>query len=266
MNCSFCNVSEDLPFTCSYCELILCSLHHLPEKHQCSQLYRVHKPRDSSYQNTNSQFSVENFNNLDYRMNRILNTELRQLLLGMVLVLLVGISFFLSNNSSYSAITIVILGLVLMGSFLIHEMSHKFLALRNGYRAEFRVNSIGVLLTSLSIFPFIPLKIIAPGAVVISGYPSNSKLGKIALAGPASNMILGLCSIFILTYFSLTAELFAIISTAAYINGILAAFNLLPFSIIDGKKVYNWNKYIWISSFIFCISFIFVVSNIIRIT
>ena len=263
MDCSFCNVSEDLPFTCSYCELIFCSSHRLPEKHQCSQLYRVHKPRDSLYQNTNSQFSVENFNNLDYRMNRILNTELRQLLLGMVLVLLVGVSFFLSNNSSYSAITIVILGLVLMGSFLIHEMSHKFLAMRNGYRAEFRVNSLGVLLTSLSIFPFIPLKIIAPGAVVISGYPSNSKLGKIALAGPASNIILGLCSVFILTYFSLTAELFAIISTAAYINGILAAFNLLPFSIIDGKKVYNWNKYIWISSFIFCISFIFVASNII---
>ena len=108
MDCSFCNVSEDLPFTCSYCELIFCSSHRLPEKHQCSQLYRVHKPRDSLYQNTNSQFSINNFNNLDSRMNRILNTELRQLLLGMVLVLLVGVSFFLSNNSSYSAITIYI--------------------------------------------------------------------------------------------------------------------------------------------------------------
>ena len=116
-------------------------------------------------------------------------------MLGMILVLLVGISFFLSNNYSYSAITILILGLVLMGSFLIHEMSHKFFALRNGYRAEFRVNSMGVLLTFFSIFPFVPLKIIAPGAVVISGYPSNSTLGKIALAGPISNIILGMSSI-----------------------------------------------------------------------
>tara|TARA_B100001123_G_scaffold62144_1_gene68025 strand:- start:29049 stop:29594 length:546 start_codon:yes stop_codon:yes gene_type:complete len=181
----------------------------------------------------------------------------------MILVLLVGISFFLTSNYPYSAFTILILGLVLMGSFLIHEMSHKFLALRNGYRAEFRVNSMGVILTFFSIFPFVPLKIIAPGAVVISGYPSNSKLGKIALAGPASNIILGLLSIVILMYSSLTSELFAIVSTAAYINGILAAFNLLPFSIIDGKKVYNWNKYIWLFSFLSCISFIFVVSNII---
>ena len=260
MECSFCNASEDLPFTCSYCELILCSLHRLPEKHHCSQLYRVHKPRDN-YRKIEPTFSINNLNPIDSRINRILNTELRQLMLGMILVLLVGISFFLSNNYSYSAITILILGLVLMGSFLIHEMSHKFFALRNGYSAEFRVNSMGVLLTFFSIF--LPLKIIAPGAVMISGYPSNSTLGKIALAGPVSNIILGLFSLFILASFSITSELFAIISTAAYINGILAAFNLLPFSIIDGKKVYNWNKYIWIFSFIFCISFIFVVSNII---
>ena len=263
MECSFCHVFEDLPFNCSYCKLVFCSSHRLPEKHQCSQLYRVHKPRETSYRQSNPALSINNLNSIDSRINRIFNTELRQLMLGMILVLLVGISFFLSNNYSYSAITILILGLVLMGSFLIHEMSHKFFALRNGYRAEFRVNSMGVLLTFFSIFPFVPLKIIAPGAVVISGYPSNSTLGKIALAGPISNIILGMSSIFILLSFSLTPELFAIISTAAYINGILAAFNLLPFSIIDGKKVYNWNKYVWLFSFLFCISFIFVVSNII---
>ena len=224
MECSFCHVFEDLPFNCSYCKLVFCSSHRLPEKHQCSQLYRVHKPRETSYQQSTPTFSTNNLNSIDSRINRILNTELRQLMLGMILVLLVGISFFLSNNYSYSAITILILGLVLMGSFLIHEMSHKFFALRNGYSAEFRVNSMGVLLTFFSIF--LPLKIIAPGAVMISGSPSNSTLGKIALAGPVSNIILGLFSLFILASFSITSELFAIISTAAYINGILAAFNL----------------------------------------
>ena len=40
MDCSFCNVSEDLPFTCSYCELIFCSSHRLPEKHQCTVNYK----------------------------------------------------------------------------------------------------------------------------------------------------------------------------------------------------------------------------------
>ena len=216
MECSFCKVFEDLPFNCSYCKLVFCSSHRLPEKHQCSQLYRVHKPRETSYQQSTPTFSTNNLNSIDSRINRILNTELRQLMLGMILVLLVGISFFLSNNYSYSAITILILGLVLMGSFLIHEMSHKFFALRNGYSAEFRVNSMGVLLTFFSIF--LPLKIIAPGAVMISGYPSNSTLGKIALAGPVSNIILGLFSLFILASFSITSELFAIISTTAYIN------------------------------------------------
>ena len=131
----------------------------------------------------------------------------------------------------------------------------------NGYKAEFRVNSFGLLLTFFSIFP-IPLKIIAPGAVIISGYPSKNKLGMIALAGPFSNIVLGLLSLFILNVFSLSLEWYSIFLTSAYINGIIASFNLLPFSIIDGKKVYNWNKLIWFTSFMICISFIFVVSYI----
>jgi Zn-dependent protease len=50
------------------------------------------------------------------------------------------------------------------------------------------------------------------------------------------------------------------LSTAAFINGFLATFNLLPFSIIDGKKVFDWNKIIWFVFFFISISFILIVS------
>lgn len=262
MQCSFCHLDDDLPFTCSYCKLILCSQHRLPEKHECNQLYRVHKPRDTRYDIPVNNLPLRNVSNIDYKINQILTNEFRHLLLGMILVLLVGISFFLGNfGSSYPVWSIIVISVILMSSFLIHEMSHKFLALNNGYKAEFRVNSFGLLLTFFSIFP-IPLKIIAPGAVIISGYPSKSKLGMIALAGPFSNIVLGLLSLFILNVFSLSLEWYSIFLTSAYINGIIASFNLLPFSIIDGKKVYNWNKLIWFTSFMICTSFIFVVSYI----
>ena len=52
MYCSECNIYDDLPFTCHYCKLTLCSDHHLPENHNCSQLYRTHKPGDIQYMDT----------------------------------------------------------------------------------------------------------------------------------------------------------------------------------------------------------------------
>ena len=257
MQCSFCSIDQDLPFTCSYCKMVLCSSHRLPEKHNCIQLHMVHSHRDIEYLNPQR---ISNTRSFDSKINQLLSSESRHLLLGMILVLLVGISFFFVNfGGSYPVWTVLVLSIILMGSFLIHEMSHKFIALKNGFNAEFRVNSFGLFLTFLSIFP-IPFKIIAPGAVVISGSPSKKILGQIALSGPFSNIVLGFISILILSWSSLSSEWQSILSTAAFINGFLATFNLLPFSIIDGKKVFDWNKIIWFVFFFISISFILIVS------
>tara|TARA_B100001013_G_C24590173_1_gene434448 strand:- start:58 stop:702 length:645 start_codon:yes stop_codon:yes gene_type:complete len=184
------------------------------------------------------------------------SSEFKHLLVGMTLVLLVGISFFVSySNTTYTAWSVLILGIILMSSFLVHEMAHKFYALKKGYHAEFRLNNMGLFLTFISIFP-IPLKIIAPGAVTISGYPPSKILGKIALAGPLSNIFLGLAFVFLYNTFTMSNEWMSIYSTSAYINGFLATFNMLPLGIIDGKKVFNWNKTIWILFFLISILFL----------
>ena len=39
-----------------------------------------------------------------------------------------------------------------MSSFLVHEMAHKFYALKKGYHAEFRLNNMGLFLTFISCY------------------------------------------------------------------------------------------------------------------
>ena len=262
MHCSECDIYDDLPFTCYYCKLTLCSLHHLPENHNCSQLYRTHKPSDMPYiDKSESNFYKKPIISVNSRFSNF-SSEFKHLVVGMTLVLLVGISFFLgSSNTVYTSWSVLILGIILMSSFLLHEMSNKFYALNKGYHAEFRLNNMGLFFTFISIFP-IPLKIIAPGAVTISGFPSPKILGKIALAGPVSNIFL--CSVFIFLYntFAMSDEWMSVYSTSAYINGFLATFNLLPFGIIDGKKVFNWNKAIWMLFFSISILFLLSISYI----
>jgi hypothetical protein len=36
--CSYCSQDELLPFTCSYCQKKFCRKHHLPEKHECTEV------------------------------------------------------------------------------------------------------------------------------------------------------------------------------------------------------------------------------------
>lgn len=244
-----------MPFSCSYCGMSLCSDHHLPENHECSQLYRARKPseipvvapppkrRSLAYPGSGIGYRLPN------RVSWLTTLEARHLILGMALVLFVGISLFLSRGFGVPTFSgVLLLAIILMGSFLLHELAHKFVAQNNGMRAEFRVTPFGALITFISIFsPF--FKIIAPGAVMISGNSSNRIIGRVAIVGPLTNILLGFGFVALSLLFTVSSSMSVILSTSAYINGFLATFNLIPVGIIDGKKVFTWNKGIWLLAF-----------------
>lgn len=93
----------------------------------------------------------------------------------------------------------------------------------------------------------------APGAVNTYADHMNDEInGRIAIAGPMTNMGLALVFIIIaaLIYpFSIHSQivhLIYLICTVGYsVNSYLAAFNLLPFATLDGIKVMKWNVLIW---------------------
>ncbi|MCK5113053.1 MAG: Zn-dependent protease [Thermoplasmatales archaeon] len=83
----------------------------------------------------------------------------------------------------------------------------------------------------------------APGAVQIFGSPSREKMGKIAAAGPSTNLMISV--LFFLLWFSSGGYLRYISFFIAYINAFLAFFNLLPFGPLDGMKIFRWRKEVW---------------------
>ncbi|MDL5502405.1 MAG: hypothetical protein QSU88_04230, partial [Candidatus Methanoperedens sp.] len=63
------------------------------------------------------------------------------------------------------------------------------------------------------------------------------------LAGPLSNLILGMA------FFLLLSErgiLYEIGRYGVIVNITLALFNMIPFGIFDGRKVWDWNKPVYI--------------------
>src|SRR3989344_3697160 len=74
--------------------------------------------------------------------------------------------------------------------FLLHELAHKLIAQRYHCFAEFR--SFDFMLILALIMSFFGFVFAAPGAVMINGYVTKERNGKISVAGPITNLILAL--------------------------------------------------------------------------
>jgi Zn-dependent protease len=138
--------------------------------------------------------------------------------------------------------------------FVLHELSHKFVAQRYGYWAEFRMWPYGLLLVFLG--ALIGFFFAAPGATYISGSSITEKEnGVISLAGPMTNVALALLFLPFLIFGALSSSLYGAISLAVgglglQINLVLAAFNMIPIFPLDGSKVFRWSKVLWVSAFL----------------
>ena len=163
-------------------------------------------------------------------------TELLHLTIATLLVIGVGLSLNGYRSVSWQFLAIFV------SAFLVHELAHKFLAQYYGSWAEFRAFMWGLVVTAISALPMMPFKFIAPGAVMI-GLSDRSKFGRVALVGPLTNLAMGFSFLFLSTFFNSLSPYFVV---GASFNGWIALFNLMPFGVLDGQKIFEWNKLIWI--------------------
>ncbi len=173
--------------------------------------------------------------------------EIRDIIISMVVISFCFAYIFARQdiNSAifYMPITFIVVGL----AFLLHELAHKYMAIGFGYWAEYKM-WVGGLLFALVSAIAVGIVFAAPGAVYIHGnYIKQSENGKISLAGPATNIILAMLFLSIPLFFpdSLWVQIGIL---GATINSFFAVFNLIPFSMLDGAKVFRWNPLIWIAT------------------
>lgn len=182
--------------------------------------------------------------------------EIQHLLRAWLFVSLAFAILFSGFSLSSVFATAFIVAAITAGiGFLGHELMHKYFAQRYGCWAEFRANDFMLgLMVLLSFFGFI---FAAPGGVFIKNHIGTRKNGIIALAGPATNIVL--TPVFAALTFVLPEVLVPIGSYGALINAWLGLFNLLPFPGIDGSKVLAWNKPVYGVSLVLSIALVFAV-------
>ena len=136
--------------------------------------------------------------------------------------------------------------------FVLHELAHKYTAIKYGFWAEFHKDN-QMLLVAVVLAALVGVVFAAPGVTMIYGNRGLTKEenGKISAAGPVTNLLLCIpffCLLLLgaamgsggsgdmLSFWILQV---GIIGLA--VNSMIALFNMLPVSVLDGKKVLTWN-------------------------
>jgi len=152
------------------------------------------------------------------------------------------LSLLVSNPVAF-----ILLAFLLLYSIILHELAHGLVASWFGddtakYAGRLSLNPI----SHLDILGTLMLFLVGFGwakPVPVNYYTlKNTRLGliSVALAGCLTNILLAIISIFLLQFqFVNTNPLFStVLATAARINIILGAFNLIPIPPLDGSKVF----------------------------
>jgi Zn-dependent protease len=167
----------------------------------------------------------------------------------------------------FTALLFLGISLLTVGiGFVLHEMAHKYVALHYGFWAEFRKDPV-MLVVAVAMAALVGVVFAAPGATMIydiSGRGiSRKENGWISASGPIVNLLLCIPFAGLLISGGSGASLSGSIITITgmvglQVNAMIAAFNMLPVSVLDGRKVLDWNVPVFIVLIVAAFGMLFV--------
>lgn len=264
MKCQACEREEDLPFRCPYCGGGFCSDHRLPENHACPRIDQAKVERQGQVMQQqgygNYSYSYVYGQDPHKKQFHIRWSQKEVKHIGIAAALVMGIGFsigiftmlfpqFFGFRFDWTWPMMGVFGVIMIFSFLTHEIAHKVTAQQRGLWAEFRLTTFGALVTFASIF--LPFRMIAPGAMMIGGtLQKKEDIVTISVAGPITNMAFSAVFLGLAFLLPIPLDWAFMLIFSAYINAFMAVFNLVPFGVLDGLKIFNLNKKVWVAAFI----------------
>ena len=273
MKCQYCGKNVDFPFRCSFCGMYFCGEHRLPENHNCPELWQAmvkqpspeEKGSESASETRPPRTAGQPSFQYRYKVQRVgwtSSTELIHLAAGALIVMVVGLSWGSSGldwvfrifsdpfNTFVSAALFTFI-------FISHELAHKAVAKQFGLWAEFRLSALGAAFTLMTV-PLNLIKIVSPGAMNIAGAADKKTIGITALAGPLTSI--GLAGVLFGSFFLVHGSPAVLLIRSASLAIWIAVFNLIPLGILDGAKVFWWNKGAWAVSIASAVAVMMLVS------
>jgi len=177
-----------------------------------------------------------------------------------VSVITISLAFSLFRDDVFSPDYFWLVFLTVGLGFVLHELAHKWVAVSYGATSYYRASTLGLFASlALAFVTSGALVFAAPGAVYFHGsHLSAKQVGRISLAGPLMNLALAIG--FGVVAFTVPG-LRELALTGVWVNAFLGAFNLIPIGMLDGAKVWAWDKTVWLASFVSMLVVLFVMAS-----
>jgi Zn-dependent protease len=132
--------------------------------------------------------------------------------------------------------------LVVTLNFILHELMHKFVAMKYGAIAAFKASIQGIILTIASGLMGFLLGITGATMIYTNRF-TRKENGIVSIAGPATNIAVFIVFFALLRFGGLAQGSYmeTAATTALFVSLMLAFFNMLPIFPLDGSKVLAWN-------------------------
>ncbi len=177
-----------------------------------------------------------------YRMlQRLPPRERRDLLIAWLAISIAFTLLYVRGGVDVNTFLLLfVMSLVTVGvAFVLHELAHKFAAMRYGYWAEFKKDN-QMLLIAVVMAALVGVVFAAPGATYVYGNATKGENGRISAAGPITNLVL--CIPFAALVLLSGGGLLGLVGLVGLrVNAMIATFNMLPISVLDGRKVLAWS-------------------------
>lgn len=164
--------------------------------------------------------------------------ELFELFYAWVLISLAfSIALFREDFLEVFFLSFVCVGL----GFLLHELAHKFTAIKFGVEARFHADN--KMLVFALITSFLGIILASPGYVKLKGFFNEKISGIVAFFGPFTNLVLALFFL-PLSFFEGYLGVFG--QFGFFVNSYLGLFNMVPIDPFDGRKIWVWSKFYYL--------------------
>ena len=159
-----------------------------------------------------------------------------------------AIAFILKDRFELKVITIIIFVCVAGIGTILHDLAHKVMARQCGCTTEYQFWGLGAVTMFLTAWIFGTI-FAKPSRTVIQSKTAQTaeESARIMIAGPVVSLTVAILSLFLIPF----GGIFLLAGSMGFsLNMLLCVYALLPIIPMDGKKIYDWNKWIWSAIFI----------------
>lgn len=177
-----------------------------------------------------------------------LGITLKEILIGLVCAGLFGIAYVIADRLALLpgniVIYLVIAGLVTV----LHDFGHRLVAWKYKTDSEFRFWGLGTVIMLLTSWLFGTV-FAQPGRFLLDKEKEHKPrdMALITLAGPIISLLLTIAFMPLILFGGVIGEIGLL---GFSMNLVTVVYNLMPFSPMDGKTIWNWSKVFWALLFI----------------